>query len=309
MSIWLLYLMELDNRPMNIKAMSLYPPQRVSTKLAFFLLVLLLWSPLLHGQVSGRFSAPESTVSPASHLVQDGTHFVRVGIALVAAPLHFNGRQWCNVGLILGGTVALFTVDPYLRDWAIHNQNEFNAHVFNFDAWWGDKYTLAFSGILYGGGLLFQQKPIRLMGLHSLEAILYAGTLTHVFKTILGRRRPYGGENHLVFKPFKGVTLYRSLPSGHTTGAFAVSTVLAKSLDNVWWKTFWYGTAVMVGASRIYHNAHWLSDVFLGSVIGYSVGSFIVHFEKDAENNSQNASRYGISLSFTSNRVGWMIRF
>ena len=35
----------------------------------------------------------------------------------------------------------------------------------------------------------------------------------------------------------------------------------------------------MVAASRVYHNKHWMSDVFLGAVIGYGVGGYVVGFE------------------------------
>lgn len=66
-------------------------------------------------------------------------------------------------------------------------------------------------------------------------------------------------------------------------GAFAVSTVMAKSLKNKLWKGFWYGSAGMVAASRVYHNAHWVSDVFLGGIIGYSFGAYVVDFDKKSK--------------------------
>ncbi len=242
-----------------------------------------LLNGLLYGQVAEEVLPSDSTFATAPRLVRDLEHFLRVGGDLVTAPLRFTGHQWSEVGLVLGSTAAMFTVDPVLRDLAERNQTEFNDHLFNMDAYWGDKYTFTFSWVLYGGGYLFKQDNIRIMGLHSLEAFLYAGTLTHFLKNIFGRRRPYGGENHLVFKPFKGEMLYRSLPSGHATGAFAVSTVMAKSLDNIWWKGFWYGVAGLVGASRLYHGAHWFSDVFLGSLVGYSVANFIVKDDRTRE--------------------------
>ena len=108
------------------------------------------------------------------------------------------------------------------------------------------------------------------MGLRATEAFVYSGIITAGLKVLIGRWRPYAGKDHLFFKPFQfNNDDYVSLPSGHTTVSFAVSTVLAKSMDNPYWKIFWYGSAGLVGVSRIYHNKHWLSDVFLGSVIGH----------------------------------------
>ncbi len=246
---------------------------------AVFLIFLgwMLIRPALWGQPAESYSSPEPIPSSSCWLLEDARHFLKVGEGLMMAPFRFSGAQWGQVGLILGGTAVFFLVDPAVRDLAVNNRSELNDLIFNFDAYHGDKYTFAFSWMLYGGGIVLKQGKVRMMGLLSLEAFLYAGALTHILKTVIGRRRPYGGENHLVFKPFRGETLYRSLPSGHATGAFAVSTVMAKSLPNLWWKGFWYGSAVMVAASRVYHGAHWLSDVFWGSVVGYSVASLVVN--------------------------------
>ena len=62
----------------------------------------------------------------------------------------------------------------------------------------------------------------------------------------------------------------------------------------MYWKSLWYGSAVMVGMARIYHNVHWLSDTFLAGIIGYSAASYVVQFsDKDSNKNTVN---YTISI-------------
>jgi membrane-associated phospholipid phosphatase len=200
----------------------------------------------------------------------------------------------------------LFTVDKNIQKFSQSNQSEINNKVFNLDAYYGNAYTAIFTSAIYGYGLFAKDKNIRKLGLNASEAFIYSIAITGIFKAIIGRRRPYAGENHLFFKPLQITDdTYHSLPSGHTTAVFAVSTVMANFSDNTIWKVFWYGTAGLVGASRIYHNKHWASDVFLGAAIGYFVGSFTVNFDKE------ESKYFGISVSpyFTFNEIGVSLKF
>ena len=224
-------------------------------------------------------ATPES--DSTSVIVQDATHFVETGFGLLVAPFMFDRQDWARVALAAGGTALLFTVDKKVKDFALRNQNKPNDRLFYIDHFYGNFYSLILSSGIYGAGLLSGSSKIRKMGLHAAEAFLYSVTISGTVKVLLGRRRPYGGENQLFFKPFQiAKDKYKALPSTHTTVGFAVSTALAKSVDNIFWKIFWYGSAGLVGASRIYHNMHWLSDVFPGAVIGYYVGDFVVDFDK-----------------------------
>jgi hypothetical protein len=89
-----------------------------------------------------------------------------------------------------------------------------------------------------------------------------------------------------------------SFPSGHATLAFAFSSVMANYLDNAYWKIGWYSIAALVGTARIYHDKHWLSDVVMGSAIGYFIGDYVSH---DPENRSVQIGMpsQDYSLNFT----------
>ncbi|MFW6269745.1 MAG: phosphatase PAP2 family protein, partial [Bacillota bacterium] len=59
----------------------------------------------------------------------------------------------------------------------------------------------------------------------------------------------------------------KSFPSGHATGSFATATVLANHYPEL--GKFAYTWASLVAISRMYEDAHWFSDVVVGSAIGY----------------------------------------
>ena len=239
------------------------------------------------GKVQGTTDTP----------VRDARHFLQVGIALATAPLHFSRADWAKTGVFLATTALLFAIDKDVRHFSLSHQNSSNDHLFRLDRYHGNKYSLGLGFLLYGGGLVTRNRSIRETGLRSVEAFVYAGAVSSLVKGILGRRRPYGGDSQFVFKPFQLKDSFQALPSGHATVAFAVSTVLAKSVDSLPWKFFWYGAAAMVGAARVYHNQHWISDVFFGGVLGYSVANFVVNFPSDSpasgrDNIGQRISPY-----------------
>lgn len=230
---------------------------------------------------SARELSADATLSlfQASILKSDTKDFIAVGKSLAVAALHFHRKQWLELGGVAATTGLLFQLDSATKIFSLDHQNSTNNFIFNADHFYGNGYTVLGTMGLYGAGYLLRNEKLRFLGLQTAEAAGYAGSLTVALKILLGRRRPFGGDNPFYFKPFQINNLYNSLPSGHTTVAFAVSTVMAKSCSNRYWKMFWYSAAALVAASRIYHNQHWVSDVFLGGAIGYSVGSFVVHFD------------------------------
>jgi len=217
----------------------------------------------------------------SSVLVKDATHFLETGLGIFSAPFGFDSADWTRFGLLTGTTALLFTTDKGVKDFALRNHTKLNTKIFDMDSYHGNQYSLFLAWGIYGYGALAENDAVRKVGLNATEAFVYSGIITGILKILVGRRRPYAGNDHLFLRPFQiSNSDYQALPSGHSTVSFAVSTVIAKSVDNFFWKAFWYGSAGMVAASRVYHNKHWLSDVFLGGVIGYTVGSYVVDFDK-----------------------------
>jgi len=69
-----------------------------------------------------------------------------------------------------------------------------------------------------------------------------------------------------------------SFPSFQAMMAFAAIPILNKEFPK--FKKFWIIFAGLVGFSRIYFGLHFFSDVLVGGLIGYFIGSFIVELER-----------------------------
>jgi membrane-associated phospholipid phosphatase len=68
-----------------------------------------------------------------------------------------------------------------------------------------------------------------------------------------------------------------SFPSGHTIAAFSVATIVARRYRNHRWVPYAsYGLAGLVAFSRLTLSAHFLSDVFMGGALGYTISRFTV---------------------------------
>ncbi len=100
-------------------------------------------------------------------------------------------------------------------------------------------------------------------------AVALAGLLDQLVKNLLCRARPPAvdaGAFFNTFPCFPAPYALASFPSGHTTTAFALATVLS-----VWypkWTLAWLVLAAMVGWSRIVLGAHFPADVLAGALLG-----------------------------------------
>jgi membrane-associated phospholipid phosphatase len=63
---------------------------------------------------------------------------------------------------------------------------------------------------------------------------------------------------------------YHSFPSGHAATAFAVAAALSQAVPGR--RRAWLAIAGSVGLSRILLNAHFLSDVLGGALVGWWAG-------------------------------------
>ena len=203
----------------------------------------------------------------------------------------------------LAGTVTAigigYSLDNSLHSFSQRNITSMNSRIFSIDKVYGSGYTLIGIAGIYGYGLFINNPAVRKIGVQTIEAVGYAGVITTIIKSIVGRSRPYTNDGHSTFHPFNTHAAETSFPSGHSTVAFAMSTVLANNTNNIFLKILCYSAAGWVACSRIYHNAHWTSDVIAGGAIGYFVGSFVTN---NYENNSTNNS--GLTFHYSMDSLG-----
>lgn len=110
----------------------------------------------------------------------------------------------------------------------------------------------------------------------ALAAFVNAAAVTHGVKMLTGRERPAISGDRAVFHGPSTDSRFMSFPSGHTSVAFAVATVLAsRDPKNDW---LYYGLAAAVGWARVRKSAHFPSDVLVGAGIGIYSGNNVVRY-------------------------------
>jgi membrane-associated phospholipid phosphatase len=135
-------------------------------------------------------------------------------------------------------------------------------------------------------GLIFKKFKIRETGLLIYESYVFAGIITLLFKSALGRWRPYTNKGDLAFGGWSWTNNEQfSYYSGHAATAFAISTVLASMTDNKYLKAFYYFLAVVTCISRIYHDQHWFSDVLTGGIMAFLISKVLVSIHEEPIGN------------------------
>lgn len=132
------------------------------------------------------------------------------------------------------------------------------------------RYLAPAAGVAFVSGLLAKDEQLQKAGLISLGSIFVNTGVTSTLKKAFHRHRPSATtENHEFDGPF-WKSPNASLPSSHTSTAFAVATSVATVYrDSKYVPPIAYGVATLVGLSRINDNAHWVTDVMAGAAIGY----------------------------------------
>ena len=137
----------------------------------------------------------------------------------------------------------------------------------------GAPYTLAAAtGALFLISKATHENHLSETGLLSLEALGHSQLIALGIKEMTQRERPMEPVQQDSF--WEGGS---SFPSGHSTGAFAVATVFAYEYggQHIAVPIIGFSLASVVAASRVSGRQHWLSDVFVGSALGFLEGRYI----------------------------------
>lgn len=139
---------------------------------------------------------------------------------------------------------------------------------------------LAFVGLIL---CLF--KKTRKVGLTLFMAIIIGTLITNVvMKPFVLRPRPFQSlvDNAQYWTWYTNAgahaeSLYRSFPSGHTTGAFEIGMALCFSVKNKKIRWIFPIYSVLIGCSRLYLMVHYCTDVIGGMICG-TVAAVIAFF-------------------------------
>lgn len=213
------------------------------------------------------------------NLKNDIKNLFEVGGEVYTAPLNFDKNDWINFSATIGATVGAYFLDDEVRKFAQENRTKFLDEIAVYDDYYLYLGTASFAAT-YLYGLIGKNDYMRELGLQIGEAMLYAGVTTLAIKISLGRSRPFRNEGNSEFDVFQFDDSKYSFSSGHSSLAFAFSTVAAEQIDNFFWKAAWMTAAALVASGRIYQDVHWFSDVVMGASIGYFIGRLVVSYHK-----------------------------
>lgn len=142
-------------------------------------------------------------------------------------------------------------------------------------------FTVPASLLTLGVGAAMGDDDVRDTGLMMGELLLTVLLVQQPVRIAVGRARPLSNEGHLSFRPFTFGNDYASFISGHAWSSFGISNIVARQIDQPWAWIGFYSLATITALSRLYADSHWLTDVVLGSVLGYVISTTIWKAERD----------------------------
>lgn len=209
----------------------------------------------------------------------------------------------------LAGTAAISLADKRIANWTQSSgvQGSSSRRSFANNLTKINETTLTGAAILsYGIGRLAHSNTMADVALHTAESTILTSVISQAIRGPLGRERPsISPDNQYKFKFGKGFTQFnnRSFPSLHSATAFAAAAALSTEIHErnpnaSWWVTpVAYTVAIIPGATRMYLNQHWASDVFAGAFVGSLIGTRVVRYAHTHERNRLDRALLGSYVS------------
>ena len=255
---------------------------RAAATVAFLLVVILAFSL----SAAARTPSPKAPrkPKPASRTSLEKKFLVNIlrdQRAIWTSPFHLHGtdKRWlAPLGL---STLALIATDRHTSGELVEHGDNLNRLRFSKDV--GRIGSLSatggFAGVLYLTGRMTHNSRLRETGLLGAEAILDGNLVVHALKTASQRQRPPVDNSSGEF--FDGGS---SFPSGHAVNAWSLATVIAQEYGHhrPLVQIGVYGVATAISLSRYTGRNHFLSDVLVGSAMGYGIGRYVYHRHHDA---------------------------
>ncbi len=169
-----------------------------------------------------------------------------------------------------------FYFDDTLRDFIAEHQTPALRSFMRYVSLFGDWPShVAFGLLLLAIAWIRDSKKWTRIFLAMLIAMSLAGVTGHVIKRTIPRPRPsvhtdmrWGGPRFS--------SKYHSFPSGHVDASTAFFCTLFLANRRIGLACF--PIPILIGLSRMYLGAHYLSDVVCAAVLGISCALFVAHF-------------------------------
>jgi len=266
-------------------------------KIKLIFLIIILFCNFLDAQYLDFSSKikPSSESELFRNIERDVNVFVNSSKKFLLSPFNLKQDDLTLTGIILGSTLLSFSFDKTVRVQVKKIKSAQWDSITDIGEKWGNsKYGTMLSGILYTGGHLTGNKKIRETGIMLAQALFINGLITKALKMTIGRSRPHQQFGNIDFQSFTSLDQRHSLPSGHTSTAFVVSTVLSEQINNIYASIFLYSLAGLTAFQRSYSDNHWFSDTVLGAAVGILVGLKVVSLHKKSDKSER--SRFDLNI-------------
>lgn len=235
------------------------------TKVLILIIFIMLYESIVFAQNKYNFS-----------------QFATESLEFIQQPLKWGGSDYLKLGSIAVGGGLVMLVDQPIRDAVMRDQKYYYSVPIVFGRMYGELYSpIALFAGFATYSLITDDEWSRKVAFEIGQACIYSGSIDYILKVAIGRGRPMLNNNTEgagMYRPFTSFFRedYHSLPGGHSTAAFAISTVLSRNVKPVWLKVLFYAPAVLTMTSRVYQNWHWTSSCLIGAAFGYYIATWVV---------------------------------
>ncbi len=139
--------------------------------------------------------------------------------------------------------------------------------------------TSAAAGGIWAYGLKTGNRHADETGELELESLANTFLIYTPMQFIAGRERPDEGTGNGRF--LRHGNFNTSFPAGHPMFTWTMATVIAHEYPKTWVRILAYGAASTVSVARLTGRNHFTSDIWVGSVLGYLIGTHIFHMRCD----------------------------
>ncbi|HEU4700321.1 MAG TPA: phosphatase PAP2 family protein [Gemmatimonadales bacterium] len=190
--------------------------------------------------------------------------------------------RWYEVVGAATAVVGAMALDEPIQRFAQNHRSKTTDDISNVFRQEGE--PLFYAGVSLGtlaAGTIAGNHDIQRAGGRMVAAVALSGIFMGGTKVLLGRSRPNEGVGAFRFHPFSSLTdsagfsTRGSMPSGHTTAAFAIATSLADDIHHPIVDALLYTFAAGTAYSRINDNRHWFSDTVAGALLGVTAGKLV----------------------------------
>ena len=238
----------------------------------FSALLFLTVASQAYAQTPAAAPAPTTTAPTTSLERQFLKNLLKDQKAIWTSPFHIrvNDLRW--VAPIAAGTAAFIATDRKTGDW-IAGYPDLKP-ISDGISYAGTVYSVGGAALtFYVIGRATHNDRARETGLLGAEALVNSLIVVSVVKGVTQRSRPDEGEDRGRF--WTGGT---SFPSGHSIQIWSVATVVAHEYRATRWvPVAAYGAASLVSLARFPAQRHYLSDILVGSSLGYLIGRYVYH--------------------------------